>query len=148
MKQLHCTNKMRLAIIINSSSQKAKKVSAQLIENLSIEFSCFKTKGIGSAHEIAEYCAREEFSHVIVLGGDGTLNEIFNGLMCCGKSADELPVLCIIPCGTGNDFARNFNFTSDVNQFVQRLQTNRIQYTDGGLVEFNDDKGNSSNRYF
>lgn len=148
MKQLHCANKMRLAIIINSSSQKAKKAYAQLIENLTIEISCFETTAIGSAHEIAEYCAIEGFSYVVALGGDGTVNEIFNGLMSCGKSADELPVLCILPCGTGNDFARNFNFTSNVSEFVQRLQTNRIQYSDGGLVEFIDDKGKSSNRYF
>lgn len=106
------------------------------------------TSEVGHAKEIAKACTLRNYSHIVSAGGDGTLNEIFNGVMESGKAADELPILCILPCGTGNDFARNFHFTSNVAQFKLRIERNRIQYTDGGLVEFMDAEGNLSYRYF
>jgi len=139
---------MRIAVIINGTSKQAKAASRKIINRLPYQCDSYITSEIGHAIEIAKACIISGHTHIVSAGGDGTINEIFNGLMESGKSADELPVLCILPCGTGNDFARNFNFTSNARLFVQRLQTNRIQYTDGGLVEFMNDEGNSCYRYF
>ncbi len=44
----------------------------------------------------------EDFNRIIVMGGDGTVMGVVNGIMASGKS----PVLGIIPTGTGNDLAR------------------------------------------
>lgn len=43
---------------------------------------------------------------VVAVGGDGTVHLVANGLMEGGASADERPVLAVLPLGTGNDFAR------------------------------------------
>ena len=45
---------------------------------------------------------------MVAIGGDGTLNEILNGLL--ESESTELPILAIIPFGTGNDFYQSSFF--------------------------------------
>lgn len=63
----------------------------------------FYTLGPKDAIEIARNCAQERFDCIIAVGGDGTLNEVVNGIM----RSDRRPILGVIPNGTGNDFFRN-----------------------------------------
>lgn len=62
-----------------------------------------ETRGPGDAARIAEEVAAEA-RVVVAAGGDGTLHEVANGLARAG--ARRRAVLGILPCGTGNDFAR------------------------------------------
>ena len=62
------------------------------------------TRGPGAATGLARDAAVAGFSIVLVLGGDGTLHEVANGLL--GSDAHDLPAIGAIPVGTGNDFAR------------------------------------------
>ncbi|MBU5590724.1 diacylglycerol kinase family lipid kinase [Clostridium sp. MSJ-4] len=48
---------------------------------------------------VKEYTSKEDY-RVYAIGGDGTLNEVLNGMINSNSS------LSVIPCGTGNDFAR------------------------------------------
>ena len=62
------------------------------------------TKAPGHAEEIAEEAsARHESLRIYSVGGDGTLNEVVNGIACSGSESE----LGIIPCGSGNDAARS-----------------------------------------
>ncbi len=51
-----------------------------------------------------------DFSHLISVGGDGTLNELINGI-----ETNSINTIGVLPIGTGNDFARNLNLTKDIN---------------------------------
>jgi Sphingosine kinase and enzymes related to eukaryotic diacylglycerol kinase len=63
------------------------------------------TTGIGDAERfIRERCADQPDTHVFVYGGDGTLNEIVNGILAAG--AGEITHISVVPTGTGNDFNR------------------------------------------
>jgi diacylglycerol kinase (ATP) len=74
----------------------------QRLEKGGIETSCHATEGAGDAtHAAAEAVARG-FDMVIAAGGDGTLNEVVNGL----ANQERRPTLGILPLGTTNDFAR------------------------------------------
>jgi YegS/Rv2252/BmrU family lipid kinase len=58
---------------------------------------------------------------IVGIGGDGTINEIINGLL--QSEISELPIIAIIPCGTGNDlyqssFFQKFHF----NLFIDALR--------------------------
>ena len=59
----------------------------------------------GDAEEIARTARADGRERVVVIGGDGTLQEVVNGLM--GVTGDSMPVMGIVPCGRGNDLARS-----------------------------------------
>jgi len=67
------------------------------------------TQRRGHAEDLARQAASEGFDAVVGVGGDGTLNEIANGLL----AADTPVPLGAIPAGTGNDFVRSLGLPSD-----------------------------------
>jgi YegS/Rv2252/BmrU family lipid kinase len=68
------------------------------------DFTVAATNAPLEARELAQH-APQEFSRIIAIGGDGTINEIVNGLMLASKERETIP-LGIIPMGTGDDFAK------------------------------------------
>jgi YegS/Rv2252/BmrU family lipid kinase len=63
----------------------------------------------GDAEELALRGAREGFSPVVAVGGDGTAQEVANGLLHC----PEPPPMSIVPAGGGNDLARTLRLPKD-----------------------------------
>ena len=63
------------------------------------------TKARGHATELAATAALEGVDVVVALGGDGTVNEVVNGLLADGPRPDG-PALAVIPAGSTNVFAR------------------------------------------
>ena len=59
------------------------------------------TKCEGDATELARSAVREGCAAIVCVGGDGTLHEVANGLI------DAYIPIYIVPCGTGNDFAKS-----------------------------------------
>ena len=82
---------------------------------------------------------------MICAGGDGTLNEIVNGLM----SVDETsrPDLGLIPSGTGTDFARGLGLPKDVDGILAMLKRKQAKTIDVGAVSFVR-AGEPASRYF
>lgn len=71
-------------------------------ENISV----YKTKCVGDAERfVYEECKNIPETHFIVCGGDGTVNEVVNGIMSAG--AGDVAMFSIVPTGTGNDFIKN-----------------------------------------
>lgn len=66
----------------------------------------------GHAQELAERAASDGTDVVVALGGDGTLNEIVNGLMVHGPAA-TLPRVAVVPGGSTNVFARDLGLPND-----------------------------------
>ena len=82
-----------------------------------------------------EACDRGEFDMLVCSGGDGTLNEVVNGVM---QTETPLPI-GYIPCGTMNDFAKNLGISKDMEEAANGI----IQG-----VPFKSDVGNFNGRYF
>lgn len=106
-----------LYFIVNhtSATGKCRNVLKKVIERLSEkgeQYKLFKTKYEGHASEIAEKLSKlpDEKITIIVIGGDGTINEVLNGI-----SDFEKVRLGIIPAGSGNDFARGHKIGTDIN---------------------------------
>ena len=73
-----------------------------------------ETAGPGHAGRLASEAVAEGVDRIIVVGGDGTLHEVVNGL--------ELPASCrvgIVPAGTGNDLARSLGIPLDIEGAVE-----------------------------
>lgn len=92
------------------------------------------TKAPGHATELARQVAEAGASVVVCAGGDGTLNEVVNGLMAVDEN--RRPALAIIPCGTGTDFVRGLNLPRDLDGIANMLKARRTQSIDVGVVSF------------
>ena len=79
----------------------------------------------GAARALAAEAAADGFGRIVAAGGDGTLNEVLNGL------APQLDVeLGLIPLGTGNDLARTLSIPSDPAAAVEVLRAGRTRAID------------------
>lgn len=74
------------------------------------------TGGPGDAVDLGRAMARDGHAWILVLGGDGTLSEVADGVLQSGRQ----PALGFLPGGTGNDFLRDFGVT-DLDHAVERI---------------------------
>ncbi|MGZ8176656.1 diacylglycerol/lipid kinase family protein [Williamsia sp. SKLECPSW1] len=80
----------------------------------------------GHAGEIAATAGVRGFEVVIVHGGDGTVNEVVNGLIAppgAGVETDPVPALAVVPGGSANVFARSLGVLADPLQATGQLIT-------------------------
>jgi len=83
-----------------------------------LELDTRQTQYRGHAGELAAASAAEGYELVVVFSGDGTVNEVVNGLM---RAGDQRPALAPIPGGGANVFARTLGLPADAGGAVQRI---------------------------
>lgn len=84
------------------------------------------TKDSGQAADFAHKAAEDGYELVVAAGGDGTLNEVINGI---AGHLDRVRV-GLIPLGTGNDFARTLNLPASVEDNIAVLREGNIKPVD------------------
>lgn len=82
----------------------------EILEKAGYETSCHATTGAGDATAAARIAVERRFDLVIAAGGDGTINEVVNGM----AEQEYRPKLGVIPVGTTNDFARALHIPRDI----------------------------------
>jgi YegS/Rv2252/BmrU family lipid kinase len=99
------------------------------------------------ASQLAEEAIGKGCRTIIVIGGDGTMNEVVNGIFQqTGIPSSEI-TLGMIPVGTGNDWCRTFNIPFDYPGAIRRLNEGKTMLQDVGKVQYH--KGEEmKNRYF
>ena len=142
---------MRIAIILNGISGKKgkfrKRILPQLEENFSVEV--FETTSGEDAFQFAASSVAQKFDIILAAGGDGTLHQVVNGMLKGNEGVTDLPVLGLIPLGTGNDFARTMNLKSDSQSLINAIAVKNTRPIDIGKVHFTNDKnGQTESRYF
>jgi len=115
---------------------------AELLTKKGISFTTYKTSDAGDGEKVVTTALKAGYRKILVCGGDGTLNEIVNGLM----NQDLVPTLeitiSLIPVGTGNDWGRTWNLSRKIKTSIAILQNGKTAIQDVGLVKF-DHKPNS-----
>lgn len=112
---------MKIAFIINAKrklSTEAQEIINALRKIDEHQIHEFKTSGPRDAIVLAHQCCNNQFECIVAVGGDGTLNEVINGI----KQTDQRPILGVLPNGTGNDFYRNlgvFNAKTWIKGFLE-----------------------------
>ena len=134
---------MKKIICIIHGEKKLKKHSKLFINACSKEFGSafelfYSTKLLSATKITADNV--ENTSHIIGVGGDGILNEIINGLPF--NSLVPLPVVGIVPNGTGNDFYRSAGYT-DSTHYLEAIKNDLFDWVDVGSVTADGQK-----RYF
>ncbi|MBV9924979.1 MAG: diacylglycerol kinase family lipid kinase [Acidobacteria bacterium] len=102
------------------------------------------TKRSGEAVELAEREARGGRRLVIACGGDGTVNEVANGLL----RADSETELGILPSGTGGDFRRTLDIPLRTADAARALREGGTRVMDVGRVTFLNERGEEESRFF
>ncbi|MDQ3393164.1 MAG: diacylglycerol kinase family lipid kinase [Bacteroidota bacterium] len=125
--------KKKVLFIINpiAGTRKKKEVPAlvqSLLDPKIFESEITYTKFHGHARTLAIDAALHNVDYVMAVGGDGTVNDIANGLM------NTQTTLGIIPCGSGNGLARHLGIPIDNIGALHLLQQQKTQRIDGGLA--------------
>lgn len=102
------------------------------------------TTGPGDAINIAELEAKAGRKFIIACGGDGTINEVANGIIRSGAETE----LGVLPSGTGGDFRRTLRLPSTNREAAIALRDGKTERMDAGLVTFQGHAGETVSRYF
>ncbi len=90
------------------------------------------------AAELAEQAALDGYDVVISASGDGTANEVINGLMNAQKKGKNTTAMGIITVGTGNDLAYGMNIPGNFDDCFKVLSEDKRRMMDIGLVSGGD----------
>jgi diacylglycerol kinase (ATP) len=127
----------RARLIVNPSSgqERAPDYAVLLQERLGGRWSpldVVATAGDGDAERAAAAAVADGCEAIFAAGGDGTLNEVLNGVMAAG--ALDRTAIGIVPLGTGNDFATALGIPHDVDAAIEVLLRGRVVPVDVGEV--------------
>lgn len=84
---------------------------------------------------------------VVAAGGDGTVNEVADGLIKASAEGSKA-ALGVLPCGTGTDFARGLGLPDSHAVAIRRIAQSKGRTIDAGRVSFIDDHGALASRHF
>ena len=106
------------------------------------------TERRGHAMELARQALDSGFDLIVAVGGDGTLNEVVNGMLENGQAVNSEAALGVISSGTGSDFVRTVGIPRDVLAAARSLVHARtVRPLDVGEVTCTND-GRPLHRYF
>ncbi len=126
-------------MIINPHSGKkvGKKIFDQIkpiFDSNNIILEAMETRHAGHAKEIANQKSIDQYDGILGIGGDGTLNEIINGML---KRKDKKNVpIGLIPGGSGNSYLHDLKLTNPTN-VVKKIISNNMQLMDVVQIEIN-----------
>ncbi|HEX8144356.1 MAG TPA: diacylglycerol kinase family protein [Pyrinomonadaceae bacterium] len=107
-------------------------------------FNCAFTEEAGDGRRLAALGAKQGRRLIIACGGDGTINEVANGLMEAGGGCE----LGILPSGTGGDFRRTLGVPLRAAAAARALRMGRTRLMDVGRVTFINHEGETESRHF
>jgi YegS/Rv2252/BmrU family lipid kinase len=119
----------------------------QLLDSHAIPYEPFFTDRRLHASILARNKINEGYSKIIVIGGDGTMNEVINGVFAQQRIHTTEVMLGMISVGTGNDWARMFNIPSDYEAAILTIKEQKTFIQDAGLVYYLKN-GKEWKRYF
>lgn len=126
---------MKVELIINRTAGggKPEKLVPEIFKNfnaMNLPYHTSWTTFSGGATELARQAAESGMNPIISVGGDGTTNEIINGIL----SSKKQPALGIIPAGWANDFIKSTPIPTDIYQACQVIKRGKTKNIDMGLI--------------
>jgi diacylglycerol kinase family enzyme len=144
---------MRAVLVVNpkatATTAAGRDVLAHALASQVNKLEILETDYRGHAMAAAAQAAEEEADLVVAHGGDGTVNEVVNGLLARGIR-QELPMLGIVPGGSANVFARSLGIPRDpveaTHQLLHALEERRSRRV--GLGRMESDRPGDPARWF
>jgi diacylglycerol kinase family enzyme len=145
---------VRALLVVNpkatTTSPRARDVIARALGS-ELKVDVRETAARAHATELAREAAADGYDVVVALGGDGTVNEVVNGLLADGVRADT-PVLAVVPGGSANVFVRALggprspvDATADL---LAALRAGRTRQIGLGVADASAPGGGAQRRWF
>jgi YegS/Rv2252/BmrU family lipid kinase len=126
-------------VIVNPTSGRGMggqsvPVIERRMKDYGLQFDLVQTERPWHAAELAREATTAGYDVVVAAGGDGTANEVLNGLMQAKLSGGATSAMAVLCVGRGNDFAYGVNIPSDLEEGLQTLFDDRRCLIDVGRV--------------
>jgi len=128
---------MRVRVIINPSAgrQAVQKNAGRILDNLLADktitlVDLIETGQAGDACQAARSYQPWDVDLLLAIGGDGTVNEVVNGMISAGHNTP----LAILPAGTSNDFAYAMKIPRDINGYCNMIRKFNTSQVDVGRI--------------
>jgi YegS/Rv2252/BmrU family lipid kinase len=107
-----------------------------LLNESTLPYEVVFTNAKGDAIQLTRKGIKDGYRNFIVVGGDGTMNEVVNG--CFQQRTCPTHSLCLsmITVGTGNDWGRMFGIPCDYKQAIEVIKAKKTCLHDAGLIHF------------
>jgi diacylglycerol kinase (ATP) len=141
----------RLHVIVNPMSgnggtRRAWPTIDRRLERLGYDVDFRMTESAGDGARLGREALESGADEVVVVGGDGTLNEVVNGLFTASHGEPPGVILSVIPSGTGRDFSRNIGLRS-FDHALETLGAGTVASVDVARIDYHDAEGGRSH-YF
>ncbi len=129
---------MKAKVILNpyanrwGARDKTDAVKAAL-NAVGLDYDLVATKGPGDGTAVAAQAINEGYDTIIAAGGDGTINEVINGLLPAAGDGPSLP-FGIIPIGTANDFNLMAGLPASIDESVAVIAAGHTRLIDAGMT--------------
>jgi YegS/Rv2252/BmrU family lipid kinase len=109
---------------------------SQLLNETGIDHLCVLTEHRDHANLLAREFIEKGYRNIAVVGGDGTMNEVLNGIFLQKVLAPSEILLGMIPVGTGNDWCRTFGIPFDYREAISILKQGKTFLQDVGKISY------------
>jgi diacylglycerol kinase (ATP) len=125
-------------IILNGISLKKKLFYHEYLPAISQIFNVevHETLTKNDARALASKFAGKYVDVILSAGGDGTLNQVVNGVLKGRENERKLPAIGVLPIGSGNDFARGAGWKKNIDEILKILLAFKTRPVDAGHVQF------------
>jgi diacylglycerol kinase family enzyme len=112
------------------------------MESRGVLFDYLQSEGYGSVERLARMLANNGYQTIVVVGGDGAINDAVNGIMTSSVERKDEIAFGISPNGIGNDFAKFWGLDEDdyktavdwiINRRLRKIDVGRVGYTQGDV---------------
>jgi diacylglycerol kinase family enzyme len=139
---------IKIAFIINRKARKKKSLINEIkrvYDEVLFQVKICETQFEQHAILLTESAVNEGFTYIVACGGDGTLNEVLNGLL-----NTKLPniKLGLVPNGSGNDFIKTACSPHSLTGLKESILRKNFKKIDVGFAEFISKDGSNASRYF
>ena len=108
----------------------------QALQRAELCFDVTHTQHPGHGETLARQALRDGRRHIVAVGGDGSVNEIVQGILTAGLPDTRAVTLAVAPHGTGNDWARSLRITRDPSRIAAVVAAEQTMLHDVGFIDF------------
>lgn len=120
----------------------------ELINKANLKTTVVFTERTHHAMELTQFNIEEHaFKDIIVVGGDGTMNEVANGIFRQKRFKTTDITIGLITVGTGNDWGRHYGMHDEYPKMIDAIKTGKTFVQDAGKVNYSHLK-DKEDRYF
>lgn len=130
--------KPHVAIVLNGITLKKNFFFNKVLPALHAvaDVEVYETRTAGDGIFRTKQAVEQGYGLIMAAGGDGTVNQVVQGIMYEYGKTSTLPAMGIVPLGSGNDFARMMGVPADPERLAESLSKPQFKWVDVGCITY------------